>query len=142
VEEVTDSVAPQLADIRQHWSWVREGLVEIQDGGIPTDELPEDVYAACVNGQAHLWAHPDYFAITKFVVEHGERCLLIWKSWAREKGNKTSLGWHPFLEQIAIDNGCSKMAVHTPHAPLVDYCITNLDYAVESYILTKRVGEL
>lgn len=142
MEEVTDSVAPQLADIRQHWGWVREGLVEIQDGGIPTDELPEDVYAACVNGQAHLWAHPDYFAITKFVVEHGERCLLIWKSWAREKGNKTSLGWHPFLEQIATDNGCSKMAVHTPHAPLVDYCITNFDYAVESYILTKRVGEL
>jgi hypothetical protein len=142
MEEGTNSVEPILADIRKEWHWVKPGLVEIQEGMPSIDELPEDVYAACVNGQAHLWVHPSCFMITKFVVDNGRRCLLLWKSWAREKGGKSSLQWHSFFEALALQNDCSLMVISTPHAPLVDYCLTNFGYKVETYTLTKQIGEL
>ena len=139
MEADTNVLTPTLGNIREEWHWVREGLVEIQDDIPPIDELPEDVYVACVTGQAHLWVHPDYFVITKFVVEDNIPCLLIWKSWSREKGNKSSLGWHSFFENLAAENKCSHLAINTPHRRLAEYCVNEFDYTVRSYILTKQV---
>jgi len=48
MEERSDE--PQLADIRDHWHWVRDGIQEILEDQKQLTFIPEDVYAACVNG--------------------------------------------------------------------------------------------
>ena len=44
MEERSDE--PQLADIRDHWHWVRDGIQEILEDQKQLTFIPEDVYAA------------------------------------------------------------------------------------------------
>lgn len=140
MEEVTDSVVPKIANIREEWHWVKPGLEAIYHNSPDIDEIPEDVYAACVAGNAHLWTAPDGFVITMFTQDGHRRGLQFWHSWAKEMGGKHSSRYHDFFEQIAANNGCSYLQTETVHQPLVDHFLDNLGYRVKTQILVKDIG--
>ena len=131
---------PRLANIRQEWHWVKPGLEEILANSPDINEIPEDVYASCISGQAHLWVTPDYFVVTRFLFDEEQKGLLIWKAWSKDRGNRYSIEGHKFFERLALSQQCEFMQTQTAHAPLVDHFLTNLGYRVESYILTKDIG--
>jgi hypothetical protein len=134
------SVEPRIANIKQEWHWVRPGLEEIYGMSPHVAEIPEDVYAACMAGHAHLWITDDYFVVTKFGEDNGLRGLHLWHAWAKQRGDKHSLAHHDFFEGLALQNGCQYMQTQTVHQPLVDHFTDRLGYRVKVHILEKDIG--
>ena len=137
----TTPTDPVIANIKQEWHWVRAGLEQIYSNSPDIDEIPEDVYAACVSGNAHLWCHPAGFVVTRFVGSDHDRGLLLWHAWAREQGGKHSLEYHDFFEAVALNSGCTYLETQTVHQPIVDHFINRLGYRVKVHILTKQIGQ-
>ena len=130
-----------LGNIKREWHWVRPGLEAILHGSPDINELPEDIYAACITGNAHLWCHVEGFVVTRFVEqEDGEKGLLLWHAWAKQMGDSHSLQFHEFFERMALDNGCEYMETQTIHQPLVHHFIDRLGYRVKTQILVKDIG--
>ena len=99
MEERSDE--PQLADIRDHWHWVRDGIQEILEAQKQLTFIPEEVYAACVNGEAQLWVAPEGFVITTGLKDEYARTstLLIWIAWAEERGKDCVLKYMTFFSE-------------------------------------------
>jgi hypothetical protein len=53
---------PVISDIRREWNWVKYGVEEIIHKYPWLTYRAEDIYAACVNGQAILYTTSDAFA--------------------------------------------------------------------------------
>ena len=79
---------PKVADIREEWSWVKTGVDKILEANKHLTYRPEDVYAACVGGQAVLWTTEEGFAVTTTEVDEftNDKTLLIWIACAKRKG--------------------------------------------------------
>lgn len=139
MEEVADGVAPYLGDIRAEWHWVRPAIEELLNDNPDVDAIPEDVYAACKSGGAHLWVVPEGMLITKFAhgLYGGERTLDIWFAWTRQRGGKVGVGVHKFLEPFAKSHGCAAIEFGTRYQPLIDYLCEDLGYRVSTQILRK-----
>ena len=120
---------PVLANIREHWDWVKEGIVEaVSDYLVGLDGLRiEDIYAACANNQAQLWVTKDGFVITTGVTEQytNERLLLIWVAWARTRGRNLAVAHTPFFEKQAKDAGFSKLQLKTVTSEVGEYVEAN-----------------
>tara|TARA_R100001079_G_scaffold109475_1_gene82210 strand:- start:1374 stop:1787 length:414 start_codon:yes stop_codon:yes gene_type:complete len=114
MEERSDE--PQLADIRDHWHWVRDGIQEILTDQEQLTFIPEDVYAACVNNQAQLWIAPEGFVITTGLKDEYARTstLLIWIAWAEERGKDCVLKYMAFFSEQASKAGYIELEVRTP----------------------------
>ena len=114
MEERSDE--PQLADIRDHWHWVRDGIQEILEDQKQLTFIPEDVYAACVNGEAQLWVAPEGFVITTGLKDEYARTstLLIWIAWAEERGKDCVLKYMTFFSEEASKAGYIELEVRTP----------------------------
>ena len=114
MEESSDE--PQLADIRDHWHWVRDGIQEILTDQEQLTFIPEDVYAACVNNQAQLWIAPEGFVITTGLKDEYARTstLLIWIAWAEERGKDCVLKYMAFFSEQASKAGYIELEVRTP----------------------------
>ena len=107
---------PQLSDIRDHWPWVKDGIQEILNDQTNLTFIPEDVYAACVNGQAHLWIASGGFVVTTGLTDEftGQRTLLVWLAWAEEKGNDCVVKHFSFFCEQAKEAGYVEIEVRTP----------------------------
>ena len=114
MEERSDE--PQLADIRDHLHWVRDGIQEILEDQKQLTFIPEDVYAACVNGEAQLWVAPEGFVITTGLKDEYARTstLLIWIAWAEERGKDCVLKYMTFFSEEASKAGYIELEVRTP----------------------------
>ena len=114
MEERSDD--PQLADIRDHWHWVRDGIQEILEDQKQLTFIPEDVYAACVNGEAQLWVASEGFVITTGLKDEYARTstLLIWIAWAEERGKDGVLKYMTFFSEEASKAGYIELEVRTP----------------------------
>ena len=114
MEERSDE--PQLADIRDHWHWGRDGIQEILEDQKQLTFIPEDVYAACVNGEAQLWVAPEGFVITTGLKDEYARTstLLIWIAWAEERGKDCVLKYMTFFSEEASKAGYIELEVRTP----------------------------
>ena len=114
MEERSDE--PQLADIRDHWHWVRDGIQEILTDQEQLTFIPEDVYAACVNGQAQLWVASEGFVVTTGLTDEftGQRTMLIWIAWAEERGKDCVLKYMSFCSEQASKAGYIEVEVRTP----------------------------
>ena len=114
MEERSDE--PQLADIRDHWHWVRDGIQEILEDQKQLTFIPEDVYAACVNGEAQLWVATEGFVITTGLKDEYARTstLLIWIAWAEERGKDCVLKYMTFFSEEASKAGYTEIEVRTP----------------------------
>ncbi len=113
--DVSNLDEPVLANIREHWDWVREGIVEALATDPQTGVMPEDVFAACVSNQAHLWISEDGFLVTMGTTEtySNERVLLLWIGWAKERGRNLAVAHQPFFEKQAKDAGFSALEFRT-----------------------------
>ena len=114
---------PVLANIREHWDWVREGVVETLTTDPQTGVMPEDVFAACVNNQAHLWVFEGGFLVTTGTTEtySNERILLLWIGWTKERGRNLALAYQPFFEKQARDAGFSALEFRTTVKEVGEY---------------------
>ncbi len=109
-ETVTQGGDPYLADIRKEWDWVSKGVREILEGTPQLTFRQEDVYAACVNGQAMLWITTEGFVVTTVEVDQftEDRTLLVWLAWARDRGAKKQRTTCHFLKSKLDGQGCRK----------------------------------
>lgn len=139
MEAVTDKLVPQIADIRQHWHWVREGLEEILGADDNIYEIPEDVYASCMNGQTSLWVTDDYFVVTSFFTDRTVKGLSLLYAWAKSRGNKHSVIAHDFFEHLAESNGCEIVQSQTSHPQIADHFVNRLGYEVKATVLVKNL---
>jgi hypothetical protein len=77
-----------LANIRDCWDEVLPGLLAVK-AKTEAPWRPEDIYAACVSGQAHLYRADPGFVIVQADKDRltGEAQLLIWVAYAEGQGN-------------------------------------------------------
>jgi hypothetical protein len=131
---------PVVADIRREWHWVRPGLEEILKGDPYVYEIPEDVYAACLNGSATLWITDSFFVITTVFHDRCKKGFLLWYAWSKDRGSKhSSEGMHQFFEDLAVDEGCDFMQSQTSREPLADHFVERLGYSLKTQVLVKTL---
>lgn len=137
----TDPVInPALGNIRQEWDWVRRGIDEVLHLDPNATYRAEDVYAACVNGDAHLWTHPEGFVVTTFqwCKYSGRRTLMVWVAWALERGNSVAVKCRDFFEQLAVEQQCTDIEIITRHQKVADYVSENLDGWETKYMVLGK----
>lgn len=127
VEIMAEAGNPALCDIRVEWDWVKPGIEEILSGSPQLTFRPEDVYAACMSQQAALWCAPEGFVVTTAEVDEftGDRTLLIWLAWAREKGQNCALKYYSFFAQGAKREGFKNIEVRSAVPQMENYLLSN-----------------
>ena len=140
---IVKSAVPVLANIRDEWHWLGPELADLINDNPDVQALPEDVYAECTNGHAHLWLTDQYTVITEFEVDEytGERDLCLAYAWARERGGRLAPVALDYLEQFARANKCKAITFGTRHQPLIDYLCSDAGFRVSTQILRRDVGE-
>jgi hypothetical protein len=130
-----------LSDIRSHWHWVRPALEEIIGEGLFVDLIPEDVYAACKSEDAHFWLSDDGFVVTTVTIEAytGVRSLLLWFSYARQRGDAVGVKHCAFFEQVARDIGAKYLETKTASLKLAEYLQGKVGWELELLTLKKDV---
>lgn len=112
---MTTKLVPQ--DIRQHWDKVRPYIERIKDEYPDSmTERPEDIYAACVNGDAAFYVTEDGFAIC--ALDHdqysGEVDFLVWVAARFEGSPKGAIKRYlPSFIDIAREYGCAAIKLHS-----------------------------
>ena len=119
------AINPVFANVRAEWDWVRRGIEEILAEQPQLTFRPEDVYAACLNKEAHLWVAPEGFVITTTDVDEysGAKTFFVWLAWAKKRGESCVIKYYPFFAQVARENGFSRVEVRTPVAELEGYLL-------------------
>ena len=102
-------MAIEAVDIRQVWDRVRDDIEQIRIDG-DWDWKPEDVYAACVNGAAHIYMpdDDDYGFIVVQLTESpfsGEQGLFVWIAYSPDGQAQEKFGHE--VEALARGVGCS-----------------------------------
>lgn len=91
----------QPHELRQHWSFVREGLNTILSKS-PEDWIPEDVYVDCFNNKALLWLFKQDNRLIGFsVLQPQEDNLHIWCAYFE---HNLAVGWQA-IQDIAKAGG-------------------------------------
>ena len=116
-----------LAHVRDEWHWVKEGVEEILAEQSQLTFRPEDVYAACLNEEAHLWVAPEGFVITTGERDQftGQRTFLLWLAWTKKRGQNCAVKYYPFFEHVARENGFQKIETRTPVSALEEYFVAD-----------------
>lgn len=131
---------PAFASIRLEWDWVKRGIEEILAEQTQLTFRPEDVYAACLNGEAHLWVAPEGFVITTAEVDEftGAKTFLVWLAWAKKRGASCVIKYYSFFAQVAKDSGFSTIEVRTPVTALEDYLLAE-GWKKDTVVYTREV---
>jgi hypothetical protein len=142
MEKVTGSLIPRHADVRAEWHWVGPIIKELLDENPDVQAIPEDIYADCKSGKAHLWVSPHYVVITEFEVTEysGEVNLCISYARALKRGQKLGIEVMDYLEQFAKNNKCAGITFGTRYQPLIDYLCSDLGFRVSTQILKREIG--
>ena len=129
-------------NIREVWDDIKTGL-EFVKGETHEHERLEDIYAACVNGQATLWTADDIspedgFLITQVKREpfSGQRYLLLWVAWCPdEEGAKR---FQQYVEEVAKEADCSYIEFWTSKKEIRDHGI-KFGYEQITYKCKKEI---
>jgi hypothetical protein len=123
VDTMAAAANPARANIREEWAWVKQGIKEILAEQPQLTFIPEDVYAACLNQEAHLWVAPEGFVITTAERDEftGARTFLLWLAWAKNRGQSCAIRYLPFFTQLARDSGFKTLETRTPISALEAY---------------------
>jgi hypothetical protein len=129
---------PVFSDIRKEWDWVQVGLREINSVVPHLDHRPEDVYVACVNGDAHLWTTHEGFVITTSEVDTmtGQKAFFIWLAWAKQRGYNLIDKHQPFFADIAKQAGFDKMTTKSAVPQLREHMEAN-GWHVETVVYSR-----
>jgi len=134
------AVEPIVSDVRREWDWVRPGIEEILRNAKTLTYRPEDVYAACVNGQAVLWITSEGFVVSTTEVDHftGKKTMFLWLAWAKEKGNSLVSKYQSFFERVAREAGYSYLETRSPFLGLMSHLETN-GWTVDTVVYTRAI---
>ncbi len=100
-------------DVRDYWQQIKPHVEEILKG---YDDIPEEVYAACRGGYAHLFMGEDDvgFTILKETLEGTRKNLFLWISYKKQESNSTDgMSYLEDIEQIAKQIGAKSMTFRT-----------------------------
>lgn len=124
-ESTEPAANPAYLQVRDHWHWVRPGIEEILAEQPLLTFRPEDVYALCLEGKAHLWGAPEGFVVSTTQVDQfsGKKTFFVWLAWARERGNHCVIKYLPFFTAVAREHGYNEIEVRTPHPKLEKYLV-------------------
>ena len=130
---------PRMADIREEWHWVRQVIAELIEENPDVDAIPEDIYADCRAGRAHLWVADDYVLITEFEISNysGKRHLCIAYAKATSQGGKLAPDALDYMDKFAEANNCDGIIFGTRHQPLIDYLCSDVGFRVSTQILRR-----
>lgn len=136
--DMASAVDPIVSDVRVEWDWVGYGIQQILEEDKNLTFRPEDVYAACVNGQALLWTTDDGFVVSTSETDtfNGEKTFLVWLAWARERGHNLAIKHRVFFEEAARGAGFSKIEVRSAVPEVKDYLI-NTGWEVDTVVFTR-----
>jgi hypothetical protein len=131
---------PILTHIREEWVWVKRGIEEILAEQPQLTFRPEDVYAACLNEEAHLWVAPEGFVITTAERDEftGARTFLLWLAWAKNRGQSCAIKYLPFFAELARENCFKNIETRTPIAALEDYFLAE-GWKKDTVIYTREL---
>ncbi len=131
---------PTVADIREEWTWVKVGVEKILEANKHLTYRPEDVYAACVGGQAVLWVTEKGFAVTTTEVDEftNDKTLLIWVAWAKRKGHKVGNVHTDFFLDIAKEHGYSKLEIRS-NVDNVGTYLTGSGWSIDTVVYSRQV---
>jgi uncharacterized protein YmfQ (DUF2313 family) len=134
------AVEPIVSDIRREWDWVKPGVEEILRNAKTLTYRAEDVYAACVNGQAVLWVTSEGFVISTTEVDNftGKKTMFLWLAWAKEKGNSLVSRYQSFFERVAREAGYSYLETRSPFLGLMSHLETN-GWTVDTVVYTRAL---
>ena len=133
---------PVLSDIRAEWDWVKPGIEGILNEDRFLSFRPEDVYAACINKQAHLWTTSDGFVVTTGETDpfSGERALLVWLAAAVFQGQGLVNMHEKFFMQVAKDAGFSKLTVKSSIPKMSNY-LTEIGWDIETIVYSRDLAD-
>ena len=131
---------PTFAQVREEWVWVKRGIEEILAEQPQLTFRPEDVYAACLNGEAHLWVAPEGFVITTAEVDEftGAKTFFVWLAWTKERGQSCVVKYYSFFAQTARRHGFSHIEVRTPITALEEYLLAE-GWKKDTVIYTREL---
>ena len=135
---------PVVADIRREWDWVQPGIEEIILGQPQLTYRSEDVYAACVSGEATLFVRKgtlgNDFAVTliEFDKYSGEKVMIMWLAKIEQRGKKQAIRLMEFFDQVGRDCGCSYIEGKTPLEPLGEYYLKN-GWELNTKVYTRKL---
>ena len=139
-EDTATADKPAYAHVRDEWGWVKGGIEEILAEQPQLTFRPEDVYAACLNGEAHLWVAPEGFVITTTEVDEftEAKTFFVWLTWAKKRGENCGLKYYTFFAQVAKENGFSNIEVRTPIRALENKLVAE-GWKKDTVIFTRDV---
>lgn len=137
----------EVVDIRKVWRQVMPGVMEIWGNLRWKEWIPEDVYAACVSGDAACFVEedrePDAEVISFSIVRidskiyTGEKVLFIWLSWSNS--NESAKTASVKADQLAKEQGCSAVEFSTFSEKLVQYA-SEFGYSDVMYTVRKELS--
>lgn len=103
---------PMRSDIRDDWEDIRQYLVE--SIGV-SSERPEDIYAACVYGNAHYFKNEDGFIILSETVDRYDKTkeLFVWATGSRVLGKSIIRDNKEWIKSVARDIGAQRITFYT-----------------------------
>jgi hypothetical protein len=140
MEEKLDD--PVFSDIRREWHWVKPGIEAILAEDKFLSFRPEDVYAACIAQEAHLWTTDDGFVVTIGETDpfSGERALLVWLAAANRQGQGLVNAHEGFFMRVAREAGFSKLTVKSSIPKMSNY-LTEMGWDIETIVYSKDLAD-
>lgn len=134
------AVEPVLAHIREEWDWVKRGIEEILAEQPLLTFRAEDVYAACLNEEAHLWVAPEGFVISTAERDEftGARTFFLWLAWAKDRGQCCAIKYIPFFTNVAKESGFKNLETRTPVTALERYFLAD-GWRKETVVYTREL---
>lgn len=140
MEEVSaELVYPRVANIREEWDWVRQGIEEILHLDTNLTFRPEDIYASVLKGESQLWVHPNFFNVATIETDEftGSKTFLLWLSWARERGGANAVTFASFYEDVARQYNCTRIETRSCQMPAVQYAVDKVGWEIREIIFGK-----
>ena len=138
-EAASDLVYPRIANIREEWDWVKQGIEEILHLDHNLTYRPEDIYHSVLSGESQLWVHPDFFNVATIENDpfNGDKTFLLWLSWARERGGANAVTFAGFYEDVARQLGCHRIETRSVQMPAVQYAVDKVGWEISEITFGK-----
>lgn len=131
------------APVQQVWELILPGILSVKEELPWQSWRPEDIYAACMSGEAHVLVREDSnpkdsFLIAKMLADSatGQTSLFLWIAWSKDVESAGQVIGD--LDDIAYRSGCSSINFMTGSPKLVEYA-TGFGFDKVMYEVRKDV---